>query len=75
MYGDSASNANLRMSGYGKNVLGSQNGSRSSHSVAAGNKIPPKDGEASMNQIWPSDESQRGAFNDRTRNMDTSDIN
>ena len=67
-------NEKLRMSGYGKNVLGSQGGPRS-QSNAAGTKQMPKNGEADMNQIWPADEGQRQGFNERTRNLDTEDIN
>lgn len=68
----------LRMSSYGKNVLSSRQAKRSSvitGSPPAGKKHLPKQGEASMDMIWPADEGLRQGFNERNRGLESNDIN
>ncbi len=44
-------------------------------SPPAGKKHLPKQGEASMDMIWPQDESLRADFNQRNRGLESTDIN
>ena len=68
----------LRMSSYGKNVLSSREQARMSMDVhgspIAGKKFVARQGEASMDQIWPSDRLRPG-FTKENRTLETSDIN
>lgn len=68
----------MRMSQYGKNVLGSrqaQRGNIITGSPPAGKKMLAKMGENNINEIWPADEVLRLQFNEKSRGLDTQDIN
>ena len=62
------------MSGYGKQMLGNQRSGSAANGVAAGTKQVAKQGEANMDQIWPSDKGRRAEINGRG-NLITDDIN
>ena len=58
----------LRMSAYGKNVINSRSMARRSVEITgspAGKKILPKQGEANLIEIWPSDAQLRGQYVER----------